>query len=163
MIGAENFGTDIRLSKTRNERLGDEDVVDAPPHVPCAGPAEVAPPRVRCRGIRMEMPIGINESEIEEPIESRALLGSKSLFTDIRLRICEVDLFVCHVQIPTKHDRLGLFEGFYEFGESAIPLLPDREAREIILRIRGVDRNNIEIIVFERDRPPLSIELVIDS
>src|ERR1700728_161807 len=109
MIAAHHVGVDIGGGHLAAQRRGYEKVIDAPPDVARAGVGEIAPPRVVTVAL-LEQAEGIDEAGVEEILESLALLVREALLAPIGLRIRQIELGVCDVQIAAENDRLLALE-----------------------------------------------------
>ncbi len=97
---------------------------------------------------------GIDESGVDERLESGTLLVGESLFAAIRLRIRKVELGVRHIEVAAENDRLGLFELLAIGKKRWIPMLEaQRDAAQVVLGIGRVHRHDVELGKFRGDDP----------
>src|ERR1700722_5820598 len=129
----------------------EEHVIDPPSHVARSRVREVTPPRVVPVTLG-EHAESIDEAGVHHVLEAFALLIRKALLTAIRLRIRQVQLRVGDIQIATEDDRLFLLELFAIGQERRVPVLESQwQAAEVVLRVRGIDRDHVEIFEFRGD------------
>src|SRR6202044_39497 len=151
-----HVGMNIGGGHLAAQRCGHEKIIDAPADVARAGVGEIAPPRVVPVAL-LEQAEGIDEAGFDEILETLALLVREALLAPIGLRIRQIVLGVRDVQIAAENDGLLALELAAIGEESRVPVLVAQlQSAEIILGVRGVDRDYVKLIEFGRDQPPLS-------
>lgn len=106
MVWSKGLLHDERVFEILFQDSRSKEVIDAPTNVPAAGIREVAPPAVFSCLIGIEESERIDESCVQEFLETHPLFICESCISSVRLRVCQVDFFVCDIQISTYEDRL---------------------------------------------------------
>src|SRR3989344_7108414 len=137
------------------EGLRGKNVVNTPSYVTFARITPGAPPGIETVPF-LEKPEVIHEPSLDDLIDALTLLVGESLHTHIGIRACQVIRRMSNIQVPTEDDGLLLLELLHVFKECWVPLLvSERQAREVILGVRGVDGNHPEVEHIGRHDPTL--------
>lgn len=157
MIAAEDLVVDRGIDDAiAQPRRGDE-VVDAPAGIRVARLAQIRPPGVDARALRVKRAERIEEARSEELREFAALFISKAGIVMIRLRVLEVDFRMGDIEVAADDDGLFRVESREIGTEGVLPLHAVGEALETALGIRRVDRHEIAVGEFERDDAALVV------
>ena len=81
-------------------------VVDAPARIRLTRLAQIGPPRVDARAVRVKCAERVNEARIQEFRELAALLIREARIAVIRLRVLEVNLRMRDIEITADDDGL---------------------------------------------------------
>src|SRR5664279_2937491 len=109
VIAAHDVHVNLGRGDARDEGLRDEEIVDAPSDVACAGVGKIRPPRVVTVALVKEAE-RVDESGVDEVLEALALLCRETLFAHVGFGIGEIVGSVRDVEVATKDDRLGSLE-----------------------------------------------------
>src|SRR5216684_1747175 len=155
MIAAHDGGMDLGALHRVAQMPRHENVVDSPPDVPRPRIGEMAPPRVVPVTLG-EQPEGVDEPRIHEILESLTFFIREALLAAIRFGVGQIELGMRHIEVAAKNDRLGLLQLLAIGEESRIPVLEaQRQAAEVVLGVRRVNRHDIEFLEFRRHDPAL--------
>lgn len=136
------------------------EVVDAPARIRIARLAQVRPPRVDARAVRVERAERVDEARIKELRELAALLIREARIVVIRLRVLEVDLRVRDIEVAADDDRLLRIQSHEVRAERILPLHAVSEALEAALRVRRVDRHEVAVGELQCDHTALVVVLL---
>ena len=160
MIGAVDIGQYLRILDLIDDTVGYDEVVDAPSGVVLAGVEAVAPPRIHALGVGVEAAPCVGEARFQNSSHLAAFFIGESGVLAVGLGIFEVDLLMRDVQIAAVDDRLLLVKSLDVGEEVVLPAHAVVEALEAVLTVRGVDGDEVEVVILERDDPALVIVLV---
>ena len=110
MVAAEDLAVDGGLFDLGGQAVGDDEVVDAPPHVLLSGVEAVAPPGVGPFQIGIFGAEGVGEACPQQGRHLPPLFIRKAGVAAVGLGVLQVDLPVGNVQIAAKHDGLLLVQ-----------------------------------------------------
>lgn len=152
MVGAHHIWVNLCAGDAVLQLLARQPVVDTPANVAGTGICPVGPPGIGGLLVGVEGAEGVDKSSFFEGVKASALFIGEAVFADVRLWVCQVDLFVCDVEVAAEKHRLGLFEGGDVFKKRWIPLrVAEVQTREIVLRVWRVDGYHPKVIKFCRD------------
>jgi len=99
-----------------------------------------------------EQPERIDETGVHEVLKSRALLVGEPLLAAIGLGVGQIELGVRDIEVATENDRLRAFQLPAVREKCRIPVFEaKRQAAQVVLGIRCVDRHHEELCEFRRD------------
>src|SRR6185312_15724900 len=114
---------------------------------------ERAPPGVMAIAL-LEQPEGVHKPRIHQVLESLALLLGKALAAAIGLRVGQIELGMGDIEIAAEDHRLGLLEAPAVGEKGRVPVLvPQQQTAQVILRVGGVNRHDVEAGKLGRDQP----------
>lgn len=105
------MGVDPAFSDLVRCPIGHQEVIDAPPGIPCPGVAHVAPPGI-FYFIRMQISVGIDEAAAQQLLKGFPLLIGEAGASPVCLGILQIYLACGHVQVAADDDRFS-FCGWY--------------------------------------------------
>lgn len=103
MIRSINGFVDQNIFNARNERLGNQEVVDPPPHPALPGIGYVRPPGV-LDAVGIEAAIRVDESVIQKALHPLAFFRQEAGGFLIGLGISEVDRHVSRIEVAGDND-----------------------------------------------------------
>ena len=99
----------------------------------------------------MEITEAVGEAIIQKNGHLFALLIGETGIAAVGLRIFDIYLFVCYIQIAADDDWFLGIKRFQKLAEIVFPSHAIIQALEFCLRIWGVAGNEIELVIFQRD------------
>lgn len=105
------------------------------------------------------MPECVNETFRQQHRHFSPFFKSETGVADIRFDIPDIDFLVGNIQIATENDRLAAIQFRQMLPHPFFPLQPEREARQIPLRIRCINIYQIKSREFERQNPAFRLLL----
>ncbi len=143
MVGAHDFGVDRRIRHASDEGWRNAEVIDPPADVALPRSAPVRPPRIGVLFVGIKVAEGVDEPAVEQLGKARALLvgepGGPTVFPWAR----EVDLVVGDVEVAAEDDGLA--------NDLLTQAQPVGQAAEAVLRVDGVDVDEVEIRILQGD------------
>lgn len=116
-----------------------EEIVNAPADVVLAGVAPVRPPGIAL-GVGMEAAESVDESSLEQIINSLPFFGGEASVVGVLFGAGEVDFGMGGVKIAADYDRFGLFKSFEILEQGGVPdVLAHAEAGKVGLTIWYID------------------------
>ena len=159
MVAAEDLVVDRRLLDLRRKAIGNEEVVDAPACIRLTRLAKIRPPCIDARLVGVERTERVGEARYEKLRHLLAFLVGEACILAVRLGILEVDFRMRDVEIAADNDGLLRVERQEVGAKRLFPLHAVGEALKAALRIRRVDRHEVEFIELQRDDPSFVIVL----
>ena len=159
VVAAHDVGVDCGGLELGLEAVGAEPVVDAPAGVLLAGMESVAPPGVDVGCVGEEMTEGVGEPCGEQFGELGTLLVGETCVEMVGFGVLDVDFLVRHVHVATDEHGLRLVQSLEVEAEGVVPGHALGEALESVLRVGGVDGDDVELGVFECDDASLGEHL----
>ena len=124
MIRSGNVRQNKGLLDFADHCFAGQHVIDPPTDVSCPGATAETPPTVG-DGIRMEMPVGIDQSGVEKTAETVNFdLGITGRFIVIRLRTGDIDFPVRDIEIAAGNKRFFALQLLAIGQKFQIPALP---------------------------------------
>ena len=142
------------------QALGNTEIINPPPSILLARLKPVRPPGINALFIRVKIAVRVDISRVQKLRKLASLLIRKSGIFPVRLWIFQVNLRVCHIQIPTENNRLFLLQLLQKLAEIILPLHPVRKSRQLILGVRRIAGHHIIIRVLRRNDAPFMIVLL---
>ena len=98
---------------------------------------------------------GVDEAGVDEVLEALALLVRETLLAAVGLGIREVELGVRDVEVAAEDHRLLLLELLAVGEEGRVPVLvPQLQARQVVLGVGRVHRDGVELLELGGDDAP---------
>lgn len=111
---------------------------------------------------------GVDEAGVDEVLETLALFIGEAAFADVGLGPGEVVGSVGHVEVAAEHYRLGRaaefagLEALAVLEKGRIPVVvAQRDAREVIFGVHGVDGDQVELLVFGGEDAALGVGVAV--
>ena len=135
----------------RKEAVAHEPIVDAPASVFLTRLEAVAPPRIDVAHIRIAGAPCVGEARREELGEFAAFFVGKAGIHPVGLGVLEVDFLMSHVHVTTYQYGLLRVECHEILAEGVVPCHTVVETSQPVLCIWGIDGDDVEVLVFQRD------------
>src|ERR1044072_1212988 len=158
MIGTLYIGADEGAFEAGTEGGTDEEVVDAPTHIPRANSGHGAPPGVMSAA-GFELAESVDEPGLPARRETSPFLGRKAVMVGIGPGIRQVQFGVRHIEVTAEDDRFYLFKFLEVAEEITVPLAPVRESREFLPGIGNIDVHQEKVGVLGGDHAAFVVVL----
>lgn len=151
---------DVRRDETVLQPFGGDEVVDPPSRVllPCF--EAVGPPGIDVRLVGMEVAEGVYEAASEKLCHLAPLLVGEAGVVVVGLRVLEVDLLVCDIQVAAEDDRLVRVQPQEVSAERILPLHAVGQACQLVLGIGRVDGYQVKVLIFQCNDAPFLVMLL---
>src|SRR5512138_2431267 len=111
MIGPWYILMDDDILHERNQRLRDEEIVQAPTYAALAGGPAIRPPGI-LDPVRVETAVNVYKTMVEEFLHPGALLWQETGCFLVLFGVSQVNRHVCRIEVPGDHN---VFPGGMQF------------------------------------------------
>ena len=159
MVGAEDFVMNTGGRYLVSEISGDHEIVNTPSDVLLTRLEAVRPPGILDLFGIQHTP-RIHEAGPKPIGKLAALLIRETGIAAVRSRILQVNLLMRHIEVATNNDTLLLRQAADISAEIIIPTHPVIQTAQLLLGIRNIHADQIEVIHFQCNNPSLMVMLI---
>lgn len=163
MVRSHDIRMDGSILDARSELSGIEEIVDPPAGIIEPSTSQGRPPGIGSLQSGIALAEYVDESDIQESVESMALLQGKSMLPFVLFRMFEIDRLMGDIEISTQDDRFMRLKFCDKIPHRLIPYLPIGQTREVFLGIGDIGRDVVEILELEGERSSLVIRFRSDA
>lgn len=106
MVASQGLVADLAVTQAWQQAGRQEEVIKPPAHVLSPGVHHVGPEGVGVCLLGVELAEAVGETGLQQVADALALLGGKSSAFLVPLRVLQVDLLVCDVEVAAQHQGL---------------------------------------------------------
>ncbi|MPM91281.1 hypothetical protein SDC9_138409 [bioreactor metagenome] len=104
MVAAEHVRKNLAVLHAVNQPARRQEIIDTPASVARARTADVAPPAIGLRLVRIEVAKGVDKSVLQQACHTGALLIRKPGVHAVGLGVLKVDLLMRYVEVAADDD-----------------------------------------------------------
>ena len=124
MVRSRNFRVDLRICQSVLQALRYHEIVNSPSGIFRPRLESVRPPGIDSGPLRIKIAESVDKSIFQYFGKTASLFVRKTGIPTIGLRIFQINLLMCHIQISRIDHRLFLFQFFQISQKIRLPLHP---------------------------------------
>ena len=159
MVRAGDLGVDRGVKDAIPKPVRNHKIVDPPTGVVFSCLKAIAPPAVHPGGSGVLVAEGVGKAGFQQSGEAGALFVGKTGTAPVGGGVFQIDLLVCHIQIPAEDHRLAFIQLADISKEGFLPFQSMVKPGQLLLGIGGISGDQIKTRVFQGDEPAFGIQL----
>ena len=160
VIGPQNVGVMLHASDRGKQGVGHQEIIQPPAPVFQAFVQSVGPPGIGAGFFRMERPEHIYIAASQQPFHSLPFIGKKAgrIFFVAEVFGVHIEIAPRHIKVPAEDGRL--VQPVQKIQQRLIPCNPVIQPLVRALGVRDIHVDDAEGVIFQRDQPSFTVELV---